>query len=51
MIKSPINDSNRQAMIEAFSTLEQTLNADVFVYFGELIDGVEASVKQIIESI
>ena len=27
------------------------LNADVFVYYGELIDGVEANVKQIIEQI
>ena len=51
MIKSPINTSNRQAMENAFNTLEEKLNADVFVYYGELIDGVEADVKQIIEQI
>lgn len=49
MINSPINASNRKAMENAFDVLETTLNADVFVYYGELIDGVEADVKQIIE--
>lgn len=51
MIVSPINDSNRKAMEDALSKLERILNADVFVYYGELIDGVEANVKQIIEQI
>lgn len=51
MIQSPINTSNRQAMEDAFNALEEKLNADVFVYYGELIDGVEADVKQIIEQI
>lgn len=51
MINSPINDSNRQAMVNAFNVLEQTFNADVLIYYGELIDGVEANVKQIIEGI
>ena len=51
MIVSPINDSNRKAMENALSNLERILNADVFVYYGELIDGVEANVKQIVEQI
>ena len=51
MINSPINTANRQAMLDAFCTLENALNADVMVYFGEIIDGVEADVKQIIEQI
>ena len=51
MINSPINKANRQAMLDAFNALETELNADVMVYFGEIIDGVEASVKQIIEQI
>lgn len=51
MINSPINISNRQAMVNAFTQLEVTLDADVFVYYGELIDGIEADVKQIIEQI
>ena len=51
MIASPINESNRKAMADSLSNLENTLNADVFVYYGELIDGVKANVKQIIEQI
>ena len=51
MINSPINKANRQAMEDAFCTLEKILDADVMVYYGELIDGVEADVKQIIEAI
>ena len=51
MINSPINKANQQAMEAAFCTLEKSLDADVMVYYGELIDGVEADVKQIIEAI
>lgn len=51
MITSPINDSNKLAMKQALQKLEDTLQADVFVYFGEIFDGVEANVKQIIEQI
>lgn len=51
MITSPINSANRQAMVDAFNALEKILDADVMVYYGELIDGVEADVKQIIEQI
>ena len=51
MIHSPITNANRQALEEAFAALETTLNADVMVYYGELIDGVEADVKQIIEAL
>lgn len=51
MINSPINNANRQAMEDAFYALERILDADVMVYYGELIDGVEADVKQIIEAI
>ena len=51
MINSPINKVNRKAMEDAFCALEKILDADVMVYYGELIDGVEADVKQIIEAI
>ena len=51
MINSPITDANRLAMEIAFKDLEQSLDADVMVYYGELIDGVEANVKQIIETL
>ena len=48
MIQSPINTSNRQAMEDAFNALEEKLNADVFVYYGELIDGVEAESNRLL---
>jgi len=51
MIKSPINESNNAAIQMSFSMLERTLDADVFVYYGELFDGIEADVKKIIEEI
>ena len=51
MITSPINSANRQAMVDAFGALERILDADVMVYYGEIIDGAEADVKQIIEQI
>lgn len=51
LIDSPITLSNRQAMIHAFDNLEHTLHADVLVYYGGLVDGVEATVKKIIEAI
>ena len=51
MINSPINNANREAMIIALKELENKLNADVLVYYGELLDGIEASIKQIIEQI
>ena len=49
MITSPINESNKTAMRFSFNELEKVLAADVLVYYGELIDGAEAEVKQIIE--
>ena len=51
MITSPIEDSNRKAITQSLDELESSLNADVFVYYGELIDGIEANVKQIIEQL
>ena len=48
---SPINQANREVISQALKKLEQALNADVLVYFGELKDGVEADVKQIIEDL
>ena len=51
MITSPINKSTQQVLTDAFAALETILDADVMVYYGELIDGAEADVKQIIEQI
>lgn len=51
MINSPITSSNKKAMVEAFNLLENKLGADVLVYYGELIGGVESEIKEIIEMI
>lgn len=51
MIDSPIYESNKSLMIESHKKLEDLLKADVFVYYGELLDGVESDVKKIIEQL
>ncbi|MBQ5929711.1 MAG: hypothetical protein IIX02_02865, partial [Clostridia bacterium] len=48
---SPIDKTNREAMENAFKLLEEKLEADVFVYYGGLNDGVESHVRKIIEEI
>ena len=51
MIKSPIGQLNLDAMTNAFKDLELQLDADVLVFFGEIVDGIEANIKQIVEQI
>ena len=51
MIKSPIGQLNLDAMTNAFNDLELQLDADVLVFFGEIVDGIEANIKQIVEQI
>jgi len=51
MVHSPIDLNSRTVITDAFSKLEQHLNADVFVYYGELVDGVETQVRKIIEDL
>ncbi len=51
MIGSPITESNQTIIRSALSNLENYLNADVLVYFGELIDGVEIDVRKIVEDL
>ena len=48
---SPIDKTNREAMQNAFNALEEKLDADVFVYYGGLNDGIESRVRKIIEDI
>jgi ClpP class serine protease len=42
---------NKTLMGMLLNQLEQKLNADVFVYYGEIINGVERDVKDIIENL
>lgn len=51
MIISPIDNSNKDLIREAHANLEKILDADVFVYYGGLIDGGERTVRKIIEDL
>ena len=51
MIISPIDNSNKDLIRQAHAALERILNADVFVYYGGLIDGGERTVRKIIEDL
>ena len=48
---SPIDITSQAKMREALEALENYLKADVFVYFGEIADGVEEIVRKIIEGL
>lgn len=51
MIISPIDNSNKELIRQAHADLERILDADVFVYYGGLIDGGERTVRKIIEDL
>ncbi len=51
MIISPIDNSNKDLIRQAHANLEKILDADVFVYYGGLIDGGERTVRKIIEDL
>lgn len=51
MAAKTIDEFNKDAMIDSFAKLENSLDSDVFVYFGALNDGIEADVKKIIENL
>lgn len=51
MIISPIDNSNKDLIKQAHDNLEKILDADVFVYYGGLIDGGERTVRKIIEDL
>lgn len=51
MINSPIDISNRAVIADAFIKMEQFLDADIFVYYGELYDGLELHVRKMIEDL
>lgn len=51
MVISPIDNSNKDLIRQAHAALERILDADVFVYYGGLIDGGERTVRKIIEDL
>ena len=42
---------NQTALGELLTKLENKLNADLFTYYGEIVNGVEREVKDIIEAL
>ena len=42
---------NKEMVTKLLKDLESKLNADVFVYHGEIIDGVERTVKELVEAL
>lgn len=51
MINNPLELMNTTTMKTLLSDLERKLNADVFVYYGEILGGIEGQVKSIIEEL
>lgn len=51
MIENPLEAMNVEMIRELLDRIETKLNADVFVYFGEIIGGVEREVKGLIEDL
>lgn len=51
MVNKPLELMNTTAMKTLLSNLEKKLNADVFVYYGEILGGIEGQVKAIIEEL
>lgn len=51
MINNPLEVMNNNTMKNLLRNLEEKLKADVLVYFGEIVDGVEADFKGIIEDL
>lgn len=42
---------NQTALSELLTKLENKLDADIFTYYGEIVNGVEREVKDIIEAL
>ncbi|MCX4327842.1 MAG: hypothetical protein OSJ45_11185 [Lachnospiraceae bacterium] len=50
-MQNPIDEAARQLLIDKLSSLEDYLNADVIVYYGEIFASVEVTIKQIVEDL
>lgn len=51
MVNNPLESMNTTTMKTILNELEKKLNADVLVYYGEILDGIEGLVKAIIEEL
>jgi len=51
MINSPLEQMNKDALNELLKEIELKLNADVFTYYGEIPDGIDLDVKNMIEDL
>lgn len=50
-MNNKLEEANRRTISELHKKLEDHLNSDVFTYYGEIINGVERQVKDIIETL
>lgn len=48
---SPITDANNTVMKEAHRRIEEHLGADILVYYGEIADGCEQTIRKIVEDL
>lgn len=51
MVKNPLEQMNKSALRDLLKKIENKLNADVFTYYGEILDGVDQDVKSMIEDL
>lgn len=51
MIKNPLEQMTKNALSDLLKEIEDKLQADVFTYYGEIIDGVDQDIKSMIEDL
>lgn len=51
MISNPLEMMNNNTMKDLLRKIEEKLDADVFVFYGEILDGVDVDFKNIIEEL
>lgn len=51
MINNPLEQLSKNTLSNLLKEIEDKLNADVFTYYGEFLDGVDQEVKSMIEDL
>lgn len=51
VVKNKLEELSQRTVAELHRDLEAYLNADVFTYYGSIVNGVERQVKDIIEAL
>ena len=51
MINIPLEQLSKNTLSNLLKEIEDKLNADVFTYYGEILDGVDQEVKSMIEDL